>query len=107
MLQRRRRLNLDHEPLGAEYRREFGLQDLHGDQAVVLEVVREVDGGHAALPELALDAVPVGKGGGEARENVTHGTGASRLSSRNQFCTTKYRLTGAAPGRPLTGAVVV
>jgi hypothetical protein len=32
----------------------------------VLEIVREVDRSHAALPELPLDAVAVGKGGGKS-----------------------------------------
>jgi hypothetical protein len=37
------------------------MEDLDGDVAVVPDVMREVDGGHAALSELALDAVPVGQ----------------------------------------------
>ena len=36
---------------------ELGMQHLEGDVAVVLEVVGEVDRGHAAAPELPLDAV--------------------------------------------------
>jgi len=32
----------------------------------VLEVVREVDGGHTAGPEFTVDAVAIGEGGGEA-----------------------------------------
>jgi len=40
------------------------------NRAVVLEVVREVDGGNAALPELALEAVAAAKGDGEAREDL-------------------------------------
>lgn len=35
--------------------------DLHRDQAVVPEIVREVDGCHAACTELTLDAVAVGE----------------------------------------------
>ena len=42
------------------------MQDLDGDLAAVLEVLGEVDGGHAALAELALEAVAVGEGRGEA-----------------------------------------
>ena len=37
------------------------MQDLDRDVAGVAEVVREVDRRHAALPELALDAVAVGQ----------------------------------------------
>ncbi len=64
MLQVGRGLDLGQEPLGADRGGEFGAQHLERDVAVVLEVVGEVDGGHAALPELALDAVAVGEGGG-------------------------------------------
>ena len=61
MLQRRRRLDLDHEPLGAEHRGEFRLEHLDRDLAIVLEVVREIDRGHAARAELALDAVAISR----------------------------------------------
>ena len=49
--------DLADEALGAEGRGELGAEHLDGDLAVVLQVVGEVDGGHAALAELALDAV--------------------------------------------------
>ena len=39
-----------------------GLQHLDRDGPVVLQVVREVDRGHAAPPELALDAVAIAQG---------------------------------------------
>ncbi len=70
MLQGGGGLDLDHEAVGAEDGGELGLEDLDGDLAVVLEVVGEVDGGHAAGPKLALDAVAVGQCRGEA---VVHG----------------------------------
>src|SRR4029079_13207771 len=66
MLQRRRRLDLDDESLGAQHGREFGLQGLDRDLALVLEVVREIDGRHAARTQLALDPVPVGECGAKA-----------------------------------------
>ena len=50
------------EALGAECGGELGAEDLDGDVAVVLEVVGEVDGGHAALAQLALEAVAGGEG---------------------------------------------
>ena len=56
-------VDLAEEPLGAQRRGELGPQDLERDLAVVLEVVGEVDGGHAALAELALDAVAAAEGG--------------------------------------------
>ena len=64
MLQMGDGLDLAQEPLGADHGRELGPQHLDGDLAVVLEVVREIDRGHAALPQLALDPVAVGEGVG-------------------------------------------
>ena len=52
---------------------EFGPQHLDGDLAVVLQVLGEVDRGHAARANLPLDGVAVGEGGGEAGELVGHG----------------------------------
>ena len=47
-----------------EHRRELGLEDLDRDLPVVLFVVREIHGGHAARAELALEAVAAGERGG-------------------------------------------
>jgi len=71
-----RDLDLLEEPLGAKHGGEFGTQDLHRDLAVVLEVLGEVDGGHAAGPELVLDGVAVGEGGFETVEELRHCTRA-------------------------------
>ena len=60
-------LDLPQEPSGAERGGELGPQHLDRDLAVVLEVLGEIDGGHAALAELALDAVAVGEGGAKPR----------------------------------------
>src|SRR4029078_8628630 len=65
MLQLRRDLDLAQEPLGAEHYAELRLQHLQRDFAVVLQVMREIDGRHAALAEHAFDAVPIGQGAGE------------------------------------------
>ena len=62
MLQIRRDPDLGQKPLGAEHRAELRLQHLERDLAVVLEVVREVDGRHAAGADLALDQVSGGEG---------------------------------------------
>lgn len=99
MLQVRGGLDLAEEALGADHRREFGLQHLDGDLALVLEVLGEVDGGHASLPELTLDAVSVGEGGGEAIKRSAHLTPAAainRFISATQFSTT----TGSACTTP-------
>ena len=67
-------LDLGEEPLGAEHGGELGLEDLDGDLAVVLEVVGEIDRRHAALAELALDAVAVGQGGLEGGARFCRGS---------------------------------
>ena len=72
MLQRRRGLDLHHEPFGADDGGELGLEDLERHLAVVLQVLREVDRGHAALAQLPLDAVAVGEGGNKAGKRVRH-----------------------------------
>ena len=59
-------LDLGQEPFEAEYGTEFGFQDFQRDIAVVLDIAREVDGGHAALAELAFDGVPAREGRGKA-----------------------------------------
>ncbi len=55
---------------------EFGLQDFDGDLAIVLEVVREIHGGHAAGAEFTLDAVPIEQRGSKrtfGRDRVVSG----------------------------------
>ena len=49
------RISLE-EPLGAERGGQLRAQHLEGDRPVVPEVVGEVDRGHAAAAQLALDA---------------------------------------------------
>ena len=63
-------LDLGEEAIAADDGAQLGVQDLDGDLAAVLQVLGEVDGGHAALAELALEAVAVGQGGGEALHGV-------------------------------------
>jgi len=46
--------------------REVRPQHLDSDMAIVLDVLRQVHGGHAALPQLPLDPVAVGQRRGEA-----------------------------------------
>jgi hypothetical protein len=66
-------LDLLHEAVGAEHGGQLGPEDLEGDLAVVLQVRAEIDGGHAALAELALDAVAVGEGSLEAFGDLAQG----------------------------------
>src|SRR5262249_58320475 len=72
--------------LGAEHGGELWPQDLDRHLAVVLEVRREVDGGHAARAELALDAIAAGECGGEA---------AVRVAQRITVVTLRARMQGA------------
>jgi len=48
--------------------RELGPQDLEGDRAGVLEVTRQVYGGHAALTYFAFNRVGLGKGASDLLE---------------------------------------
>ena len=70
MLQARGRANLGEESLAAERGAEVGMEHLDRDVAIVAEVVREKDGGHTTGAELAVDAISIGEGGGQSRENV-------------------------------------
>jgi hypothetical protein len=49
------------EALGAEGVPEVRMQHLEGDGPVVAEIVRQVDGRHAAVTELAVDGVALGE----------------------------------------------
>ena len=60
------------KPLGPDHGGELGTQHLHGDLAIVADVVREIDRGHPAGAELPLDRVAVAEGGGEAGERLDH-----------------------------------
>ena len=60
-------LDLSQESLGAEHRGQLRSQHFYRDFAVVLKVLGEIHRGHTALPQLPLDPVAVGEGGGESR----------------------------------------
>ena len=72
-------LDLLEEPLGADHRGEVRMEHLDGDLAVVFEVVRQPDRGHAAGAELALDAIAAGEGGGETSRGVSQGAVMRRV----------------------------
>ena len=59
MLQARRGADLAQEALTADRGAEIGVEHLDRDIAIVLEVVGEIHGRHAALPKFALEAVAV------------------------------------------------
>ena len=54
-------LDLGEKPLYAEHCTELRLEHLERDVALVLDVVSEVDGRHAAFSELTLDGVAAGE----------------------------------------------
>src|SRR4051812_2806628 len=72
MMQPRRNLDLSQKPLGPNGRGEFGAQHLHRHPTAVLQVFREVHGGHSSLAQLANDAVAVGEDGGEKVHCLVH-----------------------------------
>ena len=73
MLQARGGADLGQEPFAAERGAQIGVQHLDRDVAVVLEIVREIDGGHATGAEFAENVITVGEGGGEPLGWCGHG----------------------------------
>ena len=61
MLQLRREFDLGEKSFGAERRGDFRPHDFDRHFAAVADVVGEVDRGHAAFAELALDVVSAGQ----------------------------------------------
>ena len=78
MVESRCNFDLAQETVGAEIRRQIGMKDLDRYRAVVLPILGEVDGGHAASSKLTLDAVAVGK----SRLKVIQGIGHEAQSIR-------------------------
>ncbi len=72
MLKTRRDLDLTEEAIWPKGRSKLGSQDLHRHLAVVLQILGEVDRGHAARAKLFLDGIAVGEGGFETVEGVGH-----------------------------------
>jgi hypothetical protein len=73
VIERRGDPDLAGEPVGAEQRSELGPEDLDRHLAVMLEIVRQVDGRHPAPAELALEGVAAPEGGAEAFQLVGGG----------------------------------
>ena len=76
------RPDLAQKALGAERGGELGLEHLERDRAAVLEVAGEVDRGHAAAAELALERGSDPEGHARARQAVR---------------TSRYRKVGGYP----------
>ena len=56
------------KPLGAEDAGELRMEHLERDRPIVPEVLREIDRGHPAPAQLALDPVTISQGSGEPGE---------------------------------------
>jgi hypothetical protein len=69
--------DLANEPVNANRAGQLGVQDLDCHGAIVTLIVGEPDGGHAALPKLSLDQVPVRQFG---FESLAHRTTSSQGS---------------------------
>jgi hypothetical protein len=76
VLQIRRGLDLGHEALASDDRRQLGLQNLERHLSVVLQVLGHVDRGHPALADRLYDAVAVFQGLLQAVERIGHGNPA-------------------------------
>ena len=65
-------LDLGQEALGADHGRQLGPEHLERHPPVVPDVLGQVDGGHAAGADLAVEPVAVGQGGLEPAEELGH-----------------------------------
>ena len=63
-------LDLGEKPLGADDGGQLGAQHLEGDVAVMTEIFGQIDRGHAALPQLTLQAIAIGQCRDESRIQV-------------------------------------
>ena len=64
--------NFAEESLVSQYLRQLGMNHLDGDMPIMLQVLGQPDGRHAAATELSLDPVVAGKRGLEPGKNVGH-----------------------------------
>ena len=72
MLQPGGELDLALEPLGAQRGRQLGVEHLQGDGSLVPKVLGQVDGGHAAPAELALEPVAIRQAACKLLVQVSH-----------------------------------
>ena len=70
MIQAGGQLNLSKKALAAERFREIGTQDFDRDFAAVLVVVGQVDRGHTARSELAVESILMGERIGQDRRGL-------------------------------------
>ena len=75
MLQLGRDLDLAVEPLRTDGCGQLRVEHLDGDVALMLQIQGQIDRGHAAATQLALDGISVGKSDLETGEDLGHGPG--------------------------------
>ena len=90
-------LRLTGEPLAAQIFARRRRQDLDGHCPTERDVPGEVDRGHAAMAQLALDHVAVRQGGGDAREQRITAHRGSNSNCANPSC------SWIGPGRQRIG----
>jgi hypothetical protein len=72
MVKARRKVDLAQETLGTDRDGQLGPQDLDRHMAVVLEILRQIDDGHAPATQLMLDGVVFGERGTKGGQGVGH-----------------------------------
>ena len=76
-------LDLAQEALGADGCGDLGVEHLDGHLAVVLEVVGEEHGGHAAATDLALDSVAIRQSVLQMLQQLIQGAASGPLCDLN------------------------
>ena len=74
MLQPGGDLDLPHEPLGPERRRELRVEDLDRNRPLMLQVLRQEHRRHPPPTQLPLDRVAVSESLTQGVEQIAHGT---------------------------------
>jgi hypothetical protein len=78
-----RNLDLRQEAPTPERGGQLGLEHLHRDVAAMPEILRQVDGGHAATPDRPVQPVAIGQRGGQRFGDGGHARGAIHSRGRN------------------------
>ena len=81
MLQPGGEANLAEKAVGTQACGDLRVQHLEGDRPIVLEVLHQIDRGHAPAAELALDAVAVGQRGRQLAHSVSRQENPARARS--------------------------
>ena len=91
-------MDLAEKPIGSEGGGELGVEHLDRDGAIVLEVTREPDGGHASAAELALEGVPVCQSFAQRRYRIRHAVPS--MSFLNRGCSRRASHVGSMRSHP-------